>query len=179
MRLVGFTGSLRKASYNRTLLRTLGELLPEGASLEILDPGVLPLFNQDLEKDFPATAKDFKEKIRGANGVIIATPEFNRSIPGVLKNAIDWTSRPYGDNVFQGKKVLVLGASGGNVSTALAQYDLKKILLYLDARMMGQPEVMIGNILGKLDASGALTDAPTRDFLRGAIKKFVAFVKTT
>ena len=179
MQLIGFSGSLRKDSYNRALLRAAAELLPQGHTLEVLEIGHLPLYNQDLEADFPVSVKEIKEKIRNSDGIIIATPEFNRSLSGVLKNMIDWTSRPYGDSAWKGLPVLVMGASGGNIGTALAQSHLKSILLYLDCRVPGQPEIYIGTAQDKFDKAGALTDEKTKEFLVGALKTFATFATLT
>ena len=175
MHFIGFSGSLRKGSYNRALLQAVAELLPEGATLDTIEIGNLPLYNQDLEVDFPEAAKDIKGKIRAAEGIIVATPEFNRSVSGVLKNMIDWTSRPYGDNAWAGKPVLVMGCSGGHIGTALAQYDLKKLLLYLNCRVIGQPEIYIGMAQEKFDASGVLIDDSTKKFLSDGLAPFVEF----
>jgi chromate reductase len=176
MNIIGVVGSLRKGSYNRAVMEAAKELAPAGTTIEIVDIGNLPLFNQDVEAAaFPAEAQALKDKVKAADGVLIATPEYNRSIPGVLKNAIDWMSRPYGQSAWAAKPVLVLGATPGMVGTAIAQEHLKNILLYLDARVMGQPELYIGGITEKLDASGKLTDQATRDHLAKAIAVFVTF----
>jgi chromate reductase, NAD(P)H dehydrogenase (quinone) len=175
MHFIGFSGSSRKASYNRALLRAVAELLPTGVTFEMIEIGGLPLYDQDAETEFPQIVKDIKGKIRAADGIVIATPEFNRSFSGVLKNAIDWTSRPYGDSAWSGKPVLVMGCSMGAIGTALAQYDLKKVLLYLNCRVLGQPEIYIGMAQEKFDASGSLTDEGTKTFLSDALKTFAEF----
>jgi chromate reductase len=167
--IVGIVGSLRKASINRFLMNAVKQMAPQGVTVELLEIGNLPLFDQDREmNDYPKEAQALKDKILAANGALIATPEYNRSVPGVLKNAIDWTSRPYGKNAWAGKTVGVMGASGGAIGTALAQYHLKQILQYLDARVLGQPEFYLGGAVAKFDASGVLTDETTKEH----IKKF-------
>src|SRR3972149_3459920 len=120
-RILGIVGSLRKGSYNKALMRAATELLPKDVELEIFYLDDVPPFNQDLEKQPPQVIRLFKERIRGADAILIASPEYNYSIPGVLKNAIDWASRPYGDNAFDGKPVGVIGASVGMLGTARAQ----------------------------------------------------------
>jgi chromate reductase len=176
-KIIGLAGSLRKDSFNKWLLRAVAEALPEDNTLEILDIGQLPLFNQDLEVNFPAAATELKNKIKAADAVVICTPEYNRSIPGVLKNAIDWCSRPYGDNAFDGKPVLVLSASIGLISAALAHYDLKKVLLYLNCRLLGQPEFFLPNAKEKFDASGKLIDSTTKEKVKTTFETFFDFLQ--
>jgi chromate reductase len=170
---IAISGSLRKDSFNTKLLNTLKGLAPEDVSIEVVDISAIPMYDQDKETSFPQTAQDLKNKIRLADGVIFATPEYNRSIPGVLKNTIDWVSRPYGDNAFDGKKVLVLGASIGPISTALAQYHLKQIMLYLNTHVVGQPEFFMGPVGDKFDAEGNLVDESTRQHLKDALLALV------
>ena len=131
LKILGFAGSLRAGSYNRALLRAATELLPDDATLEIFDINGIPPFNQDLEMDMPAKVKEFKSKIRGADAILIATPEYNYSIPGVLKNAIDFASRPYGDNPFNDKPVAIMSASIGMLGGARAQYHLRQTFIFL------------------------------------------------
>lgn len=136
------------------------------------------MYNQDLETNFPEEVTALKEKIRAADGIIIATPEYNRSITPVLKNGVDWTSRPYGDNAWKGKPVFVIGASVGPIAAALAQHELKKIMTYLDARVMGQPEFYCGNAGTKFDEAGNLIDEDTKKFIDSGITAFTAFIDT-
>ncbi len=166
---IALSGSLRKDSYNTHLLHAAQELAGADVEIKIFDISPLPFFNQDMEGAFPVEAQALKDAIESSDGVIFATPEYNRSIPGVLKNAIDWASRPWGKNSFKGKKVLVLGASVGSISTALAQYHLKQIMNYLDARVLGQPEFYLGEAGAKFDAEGKLTDEQTRTHLKAAL----------
>ncbi|HEY1037038.1 MAG TPA: NADPH-dependent FMN reductase [Candidatus Paceibacterota bacterium] len=184
--IVAIAGSLRKGSYNSSLISAAqkigSSLSSKGAehdlAIEILDISSLPLFDQDVEAaGFPEAAQAMKDKIAAADGVIIATPEYNRSVPGVLKNAIDWMSRPYGQNSFAGKPTLVMGASMGPIATAVAQSHLKQIMLYLDAKVIGQPEIYVGTAHEKFDASGELIDESTTSHLEGALRKLVGWTK--
>jgi chromate reductase len=131
-RILGFAGSLRKGSYNRSLLRAALELLPANVELEIFDLEGIPPYNQDLDPQPPEKVRAFKAKIRAADALLIVTPEYNYSIPGVLKNAIDWASRPHGDNSFDDKPVAFMGASMGMIGTARAQYHLRQSSVFLN-----------------------------------------------
>ncbi len=173
---IGIAGSLRKGSFNRSLLQTAQSLFPKEVNIDILDIGNLPHFNEDLEEDFPEEAQRLKQRIENTDGIIVATPEYNRSVPGVLKNAIDWTSRPYGENLWVGKPVYVIGATIGPIATAIAQSHLKHTMLYLNALVLGQPEFYLGNAYEKFDDNGKLTDEDTREFLSEALDTFVEFV---
>ena len=135
LNILGFVGSLRNGSYNRALLRVAADLVPKDVKLDIFDLEGIPPFNQDLENSMPEIVKEFKAKIRSADAILIATPEHNYSIPGVLKNAIDWASRPYGDNSFDGKPVAVMSASTGMLGGARAQYQLRRCF-YLMCKMV-------------------------------------------
>lgn len=163
-------GSLREKSLNKSLARAVAMLAPESMKIEVAGLHELPFYNPDMESNFPESAKNFKKKIRAADGIIIVTPEYNRSIPGVLKNMLDWTSRPYGDSAWDGKPVGTMGASGA-IGTALAQYHLKQVLNYLNTNIMGQPEFYL-NAKDKFDAEGNLTDEPTKEFIRKYLAKF-------
>jgi chromate reductase len=177
-KLLLISGSARKGSYNTALLHAFKEALPEGSTAEIAEYGDIPLYNQDVEGSaYPESAKALKAKIRAADGVVIATPEYNRSIPGYLKNMIDWTSRPYGDSAWDGKPVYVTGASGGAIGTALAQYVLKQSLAYLNARVPGQPELYFNFAADKLK-DGVLVDEETKGYVKKAAETFVAFIGT-
>jgi len=177
IKILGIVGSLRKASVNRKLMEAFKQAAPGGVSVEIADIGTLPLYNEELEANFPEAAKAIKAKIREADGILIATPEYNRSIPGVLKNAIDWTSRPYGDNAWDSKLVVTVGASPGNVGTAVAQSHLRQILAYLNTTIVGQPEFYLGAAYGKFDESGALTDTKTKEFVTKLLETFLARIR--
>lgn len=167
---IAFSGSLRKNSFNTNLLKAAQELAPEGSTIEIVDISTFPLFNQDEEGNYPPQVKAIKDKVVAADGVIFATPEYNRSIPGVLKNAIDWISRPYGTNPFARKPTLVMSASGGGISGALANYHLKQVMNYLDADILGQPEFFLSGAMNKFDESGKLTDEDTKTHIKKALE---------
>lgn len=165
---IAISGSLRKESFNTRILKETIALAPAGMEIELFDIHSLPMYDQDLEVAFPASAQVFKDAIKDADGLIIATPEHNRSIPAALKNALDWASRPWGQNSLPGKKVLVMGASVGPIATAPAQSHLKHILLYLDAHVIGQPELYIGNVQDKFSPEGVL-DEDTKEHLKKAL----------
>src|SRR6185503_11030613 len=158
IKILGIAGSLRKASFNKSALRAAQQLVPEGASLDIFDIDGLPGFNQDDERRPPAKVVEMKAKIRAADAILLVTPEYNYSVPGVFKNAIDWAARPYGDSAWKGKPVAIMGASSGVLGTARAQYHLRQTLVFLDMPAVNQPEVMIASSANKFDASGNLTD---------------------
>jgi chromate reductase len=177
--ILGFAGSLRKESYNRAILAVAHETVPEDASLEVFDLEGIPPFNQDLELQPPDKVKEFKKRIRAADALLIATPEYNYSIPGVLKNAIDWASRPYGDNAFDGKPVAVMGASIGMLGTARAQYDLRRSFVFLNMFPLNQPEVMVSFAQDKVDGKGRVTDENTRKKIRKLLESLVAWTRRT
>ncbi|MHB0866001.1 MAG: NADPH-dependent FMN reductase [Minisyncoccota bacterium] len=170
MKIVALSGSLRKDSYNTMLVRAFAELASADMEIEMLNIGDLPLYSQDDETAYPPVAQAMKDKIASADGIIIVTPEYNRSIPGTLKNAIDWLSRPYGQNSFARKPVLVAGVSIGKIGTAVAQSHLKQILVYLDADVIGQPEIYLGPAQEVFDTTGALTNDSTKELLRKALE---------
>src|SRR5512134_754647 len=130
IRILGVAGSLRKRSYNRSALRAATQLLPPGTTLDVFELDGIPGFNEDLETSPPASVVDLKNRIRAADAVLFVTPEYNYSVPGVLKNAIDWASRPYGDSAWDGKTVGVVGASVGTLGTARAQYHLRQMFVF-------------------------------------------------
>ncbi len=167
------SGSLRKDSFNTRLLEAAKEVAEGVANIEIYDISSIPLYNQDLEVSFPAEAQALKDKILASDGVIFATPEYNRSIPGVLKNAIDWASRPYGMNAFDAKPVLILGTTPAPTGTTLGQSHLKQVMLYLNGNVLGQPEFYLSSAHEKFNAEGKLTDESTREHLKKAITVLV------
>ncbi|HXX57048.1 MAG TPA: NAD(P)H-dependent oxidoreductase [Thermodesulfovibrionales bacterium] len=176
-RILGFAGSLRKDSFNRSLLRAALELLPEDAELEVFDLEGLPFYNQDLENQPTERLKEFKGKIRAADAILIATPEYNYSIPGVLKNAIDCASRPYGDNVFAHKPVAIMGASPGMMGSGRAQYHLRQCFVFLSCLALNQPEVMVPFAHEKIDREGKVTDEKTRELIRQLLENLVAWTR--
>jgi chromate reductase len=172
--ILGIAGSLRKGSYNKALLRAAAELLPDAATLETFDlEGITP-FNQDLENDAPGRVREFKGKILAADAVLIATPEYNFSIPGILKNAIDWASRPSGGNAWNGKTVAVMSASTGMLGGARAQYHLRQTFISLNMRCVVQPELIVTFAAQKFDENGRLTDEAARKILQRLLKELVA-----
>jgi len=175
--ILSFAGSLRKGSFNKSLLRAALELVPEDAKLEIFDLEGIPPFNQDFESKPPPKVKEFKTKIRAADAVLIATPEYNYSIPGVLKNAIDWASRPYGDNAFEDKPVGIMSASGGMLGAARAQYHLRQTFVFLNMHPLNKPEVIVTFANEKIDEKGNVTDEKTRQKIRELLESLVAWTR--
>jgi chromate reductase, NAD(P)H dehydrogenase (quinone) len=166
IKILGFAGSLRKGSYNRAVLKSAMGLVPQNAELEVFDIDGIPVFNQDIEKPLPSRVQEFKEKIRAADAILIATPEYNHSISGVLKNAMDWASRPYGDNSFEGKPVAIMSASDGMLGGERAQWPLRQVFVYLDMHPINKPEVIIPNVSKKIDSNGILTDEETKEHIK-------------
>src|SRR6185436_10135743 len=177
IRILGIAGSLRRESYNRAALRAATGLVPEGTSIEIFELDGIPGFNQDEEQNPPAKVTELKNKIREADAILFVTPEYNYSIPGVLKNAIDWASRPYGDSAWSGKPAAIMGASVGAIATARAQYHLRQIMVFLNMFPINQPEVMIGNAANKFDEQGNLTDEPTKKFISQLLQNLVEWTR--
>jgi len=172
-----FAGSLRIGSYNKALLRTALELLPKDSKLEIFDLEGIPPFNQDLEKQMPEKVTEFKAKIKAADAILIATPEYNCSIPGVLKNAIDWASRPPGDNSFEGKPVAIMSASTGMLGGARAQYHLRQTFVFLNMYAVNKPEVMVPFAHKKVNKQGIIVDETTRQKIRDLLDSLVAWTR--
>ena len=177
VRILGIAGSLRRASYNRAALRAATPLVPAGLTLDIFELDGIPGFNQDEEQHPPAKIVAFKRRIREADALLIVTPEYNYSVPGVLKNAIDWASRPYGDSAWSGKPVAIMGASVGTIGTARAQYHLRQTFVFLNMFPINQPEVMIGHAAERFDAEGNLTDETTKDFIRQLLQNLVTWTR--
>lgn len=173
IRILGIAGSLRDASYNRGALRAAVELAPEGATIEVFELDGIPGFNQDQEQNPPEKVAEFKRKIREADAILFVTPEYNYSVPGVLKNAIDWASRPYGDSAWNGKPAAIMGASIGAIATARAQYHLRQMMVFLNMFPVNQPEVMIGNCSEKFDEQGNLTNEVSKDLIRQLLQNLV------
>jgi chromate reductase len=152
--------------------------MPKGAVFETFNLEGIPPFNQDLETKPPEKVKEFKAKIKAADAILIATPEYNYSIPGVLKNAIDWASRPYPDNSFDNKPVALMGASVGMLGTARAQYHLRQCFVFLNVYTINEPEVMIPYAQEKIDADGRLKDEKTRRLIAELIESLIALTET-
>lgn len=177
IKILGFAGSLRKGSYNKALLRAALELLPEDASLDIFDLEGIPPYNQDLDDSMPERVKEFKKKIRAADAILIVTPEYNYSIPGVLKNAIDWASRPPGNNSWDGKPVAIMSASIGMLGGSRAQYHLRQIFVYINMFSVVRPEVIVPFAQDKIDQNGRVTDEKTRRKIRELLESLVAWTR--
>ena len=171
--ILGISGSLRRDSFNRATLRAAQELAPEGSKIETFELDGLPGFNQDDEGHPPAKVVELKQRIRSADAILFVTPEYNYSVPGVLKNAIDWASRPYGDSAWNGKPVAVMGASVGVSGTARAQYHLRQMFVFLNMYPVNQPEVMIGSAAKRFDQQGKLTDENSRKLIQQLLQELV------
>jgi len=177
LRILGIAGSLRRDSYNRATLRAAVELAPEGALIETFELDGIPGFNQDDEQNPPARVVELKQRVREADAILFVTPEYNYSIPGVLKNAIDWASRPYGDSAWNGKPAAIMGASIGALGTARAQYHLRQMMVFLNMFPVNQPEVMIGNAPQRFDAQGNLTDNASKDLIRQLLQNLADWTR--
>lgn len=176
MKIAVIAGSLRAESYNKALARALTKLAPDDIDFNFLEIGDLPLYNQDDDDNQAESVKRLKSEISAADGVMFVTPEYNRSIPGVLKNAIDHASRPYGESAWAGKPASVIGVSIGAIGTAIAQQNLRNILAYLDMPTLGQPEAFIQVKPGLFDDDGNI-GPDSRKFLQGWVDRFVDWVK--
>jgi chromate reductase, NAD(P)H dehydrogenase (quinone) len=177
IQILGIAGSLRRASYNRAALRAAMDLMPQDASLDTFELDGISGFDQDEEQNPPAKVIELKRRIREADAILIVTPEYNYSIPGVLKNAIDWASRPYGDSAWNGKPVAVMGASIGTIGTARAQYHLRQVFVFLNMLPINQPEVMISNAGERFDAQGNLTDETTKKLIRQLLQRLADWTR--
>jgi chromate reductase len=175
--ILGFAGSLRKGSYNRALLRATLELVPEDVQLEIFELDAIPVFNQDLENSLPDKVKEFKTKIKAADAILMVTPEYNYSIPGVMKNAIDWASRPPGTNPFSEKPVAIMSASTGMLGGSRAQYHLRQCFVFLNMRPVMKPEVFVNFAEQKFDTEGKLIDEKTKGIIRDLLKSLITLTK--
>jgi chromate reductase, NAD(P)H dehydrogenase (quinone) len=170
-------GSLRKESFTRKVARTLMQLAPATLELDMVEIGQLPLYNQDDDTDSPPPAyAEFRDRIRAADGVLFCTPEYNRSIPAVLKNAVDVGSRPYGKSAWAGKPAGIVSVSPGAIGGFGANHHLRQCLVFLDMPCLQQPEAYVGGIASKVDAE-AVTDESTRTFLQSYIDAFAAWVE--
>ena len=170
-------GSLRKESFTRKIANTLIGLAPPSLRMQIVEIAGVSFYNQDLEPNPPRDWLDFRDKLRAADAVLFATPEYNRSVPGVLKNAIDVASRPKENNVFNGKPGAVVSVSPGNISAFGANHHLRQMLVFLNVPTMQQPEAYIGGVAKMFDESGSLTNDSTRQFLKGFIDAYAAWVE--
>lgn len=176
-RIAVIVGSLRKDSFNRKLALALAHLMPADFTLEHLRIDDLPLYNQDDDGNQAPSVKRLKSEIAAAQGLIFVTPEYNRALPGVLKNAIDHASRPYGQSAWAGKPAGVIGISVGAIGTAVAQQQLRTVLAYLDVPTLGQPEAFIQNKESLFDDKGHIAEGSTKKFLQGWVDKYVDWIK--
>jgi len=177
VKILGIVGSLRKTSFNKALMHAAMELVPENASIEVFDIANFPLFNQDFENDPPQIVKDFKSKIKAADALLIATPEYNYSIPGVLKNAIDWASRPKADKVFDEKPVAIMSASVGRIGGARAQYHLRQCFVFLNMHPVNYPEVMVPQAQLCFDENGNLIQPDSRKLIGQLLEELVRWTR--
>ena len=177
IKILGICGSLRSSSYNLTLLKEAIKLVPAEAELEFITLHNLPFFNQDLENSEIPEVTAFKEKIRAADAILFASPEYNYSIPGVLKNAIDLATRPWGDNAWAGKPTAIIGASIGPLGTARMQYHLRQIMVTLDMHPLNQPEFMLGSAADKINEEGELIDDKAKQKLAELLQALVDWTK--
>lgn len=170
IRVLGIAGSLRRESYNKAALRAAQKLAPEGMSIDVFDLAGIPVFNQDEEKGPPERVVEFKKQIRAADAILFVTPEYNYSVPGVLKNAIDWASRPYGDSAWQGKPAAIISAAPTLFGGIRAQYHLRQSMVFLNMFPVNQPEVAIADAAHRFDAQGNLTHDQTKQFISDLLK---------
>jgi chromate reductase, NAD(P)H dehydrogenase (quinone) len=170
-------GSLSAESINRTLAKALVRVAPAELELVEIPIGELPLYNRDLDGDYPPPARALKDAVAAVDGVLFVTPEYNRDIPGSLKNAIDWASRPWGMNSFARKPSAMIGASPGKLGTAVAQQNLRSILSFCNSPQMNAPEAYIQFLPGLIAEDGEVTDASTETFLRDFMESFCVFVE--
>lgn len=177
LKILGISGSLRTGSFNTGALHAAVELCPENAEIEVCSIDGFPGFSQDLEAEPPAKVAEFKQAIRGADAILISSPEYNYSIPGVLKNAIDWASRPYGDSAWEGKPAAIMGCSPGAIGTARMQYHLRQVMVFLNMHPLNKPEVMINNCTGKFDDAARLTDEKTREYIAKMLTTLVEWTR--
>jgi chromate reductase, NAD(P)H dehydrogenase (quinone) len=177
VRILGIAGSLRKASYNRGALRAAQQLCPEGAKIEVFELDGIPPFNQDEEKNPPQKVLDLKNRIRSADAILLVTPEYNYGMPGVLKNAIDWASRPYGDNAWDGKPCAIMSAAMSMGGGVRAQYQLRQAFVFLNMDAVVQPEVAIGNATERFDDRGNLKDEKSKGLIGQLLRNLVAKVR--
>jgi chromate reductase len=173
LRILGIAGSLRKASYNRGALRAAQQLCPEGAKIEVFELDGIPPFNQDEEKNPPQKIIEFKQRIRSADAILFVTPEYNYGLPGVLKNAIDWASRPYGDNAWSGKPCALMSAAMSMGGGIRAQYQLRQCFVFLNMDAVVQPEVAINNVGERFDESSNLKDETSRKLIAQLLQNLV------
>jgi chromate reductase len=177
--VLGIAGSLRRDSYNKALLRTAQQLTPARMMIKIYEGlGSIPPYNTDVEVEaYPEVVNDLKRRIYAADGILIVTPEYNYGLPGVLKNAIDWASRPYGDSAWEGKPLAIMGASPGQGGTVRAQLQLRQAAIFLNMFPLNRPEVLVGAADTRFDTSLNLTDEVTRKFIGDELEAFAQWIE--
>ncbi|HJV53748.1 MAG TPA: NAD(P)H-dependent oxidoreductase [Noviherbaspirillum sp.] len=171
-----FVGSLRKDSLNRKMANALIALAPPSLKMEIVEIGGLPLYNQDFDPDPPQPVREFKQRVQAADAVLFVTPEYNRSVPGVLKNAIDTASRPYGQSAWEGKPGAVISVSPGKIGGFGANHHLRQSMVFLDVPMLQQPEAYIGGAAELFDEQGAIKNDSTRELMQKFLQKFAQWI---
>jgi chromate reductase len=174
IKVLAFAGSLRKGSYNKALVRAAVEVAPENVEIEVFDLEGIPPFNQEFEANPTQRVKEFKDKIRNSDALLIATPEYNYSVPGVLKNAIDYASRPKADTPLEGKPVAIMSASTGRFGGARAQYHLRQSFIFLNMQPVNRPEVMLSDAPHNIDADGKVTNEQIRQLIRQLLEALAA-----
>jgi chromate reductase len=179
IKVLGIAGSLRRDSYNKALLRAAQQLAPAEMTIDTYeDLGSIPPYNGDVESEaFPEVVNEFKQRIRAADGILIVTPEYNYGLPGVLKNAIDWASRPYGDSAWEGKPLAIMGASPGQGGTVRAQLQLRHAAVFLNMFPINRPEVLVAGANNKFDTNLNLTDEAARNFIRDELVAFAQWIE--
>jgi chromate reductase, NAD(P)H dehydrogenase (quinone) len=177
VRILGIAGSLRRGSYNQAALRTAKLLVPENSEIDLFPLDGIPIFNEDDEKRPPSSVVELKKRIRSADAVLIVTPEYNYSVPGVLKNAIDWASRPHGDSAWSGKSAAIMGSSLGAIGTARAQQHLRQIFAALNLFLLNTPEVVIADAAHRFNEHGSLIHEPTKQLIRELLKNLVDWTR--
>ena len=178
IRVLGFAGSLRRASFNRALLRAAVEIAPDGVTIETFDLSPIPLFNADVEAEGdPAPVADFKRRIRGSDAILIVTPEYNYGVPGVLKNAIDWASRPPDGSPLAGKPAAIMGATPGRTGTARSQLQVRQAFVFTNTPALLKPEVLVAGAAEKFDEAGNLTDEKTRQYVGRLLDALAAWTR--
>src|SRR5258708_6745503 len=177
VRILGIAGSLRRGSYNQAALRAAKLLVPENSEIDLFQLNEIPIFNEDDERRPPSSVLELKKRIRRADALLIVTPEYNYSIPGVLKNALDWACRPQGDSAWSGKVAAIMGASLGAIGTARAQYHLRQILVALNLFTLNQRGVFIENAAPGFEENGNLIHEPTKKLIGNLLKNLVDWTR--
>jgi len=177
VRILGIAGSFRRGSYNQAALCAAKLLVPENSEIDLFPLDEIPMFNEDDEKRPPASVVELKKRIRSADAVLIVTPEYNYSIPGLLKNAIDWASRPHGDSAWSGKSAAIMGASLGAIGTARAQHHLRQIFVALNVFLLNKPEVVIADAAHRFNEDGNLIHDPTKQLIQELLQSLVDWTR--